>query len=122
MDDNITSVAVERNGETVWMGTPDDLDGLAQAVGRKTSQLSFDLGMRPSNRPDFGTVKVSGSLLVTRDIWFGDDVVVTVTDTHGEVLASGSARCDWPQFRTTTDSYGLSSTERKHTVKIGEGD
>ncbi len=84
----------------------------------RTYQISFDLGTRGDARPDFATVKIGGDLLVTHDIAVGEEVTVTVTDRHGEVIAEGKAVCDWPRFKTTIDKHDIATTERIHPVKI----
>jgi hypothetical protein len=102
-----TRVSIEHNGRSVDMGTLDEFTG---------RQLSFNVGL-PSHKPDFGSVKFSGSVRIDQDLRHGQEVVVTVTDPDGEVLATGQGVVGWPTFKDKTDEYGT-TTERIHVVSV----
>lgn len=81
------------------------------------SQLSFDIGAPRRSSPDFATLKIGGTLGVTRDLLYQEHVTVTVTDAHGEVIATQPATIGWPAFKDKTTGE-LTFTERAHTATV----
>lgn len=106
------------DGRTTDMGSLSEFEERADEAVRRLrgEQLSFQVGL-PGNKPDFGSVKVSGGLSLPRDLRRRQQVVVTVATTDGEILASGSATVTSIAFKDTTDKYGT-TTERVHTVAL----
>jgi hypothetical protein len=77
------------------------------------SQLSFNLGAGRGNAPAFGTLKITGSLRVPRDLLYQEHVSVRIIDSRGELVAEAEATVDWPAFNTKD-----TLTERIHTAAI----
>lgn len=77
------------------------------------SQLSFNLGAGRGDSPAFGSLKISGSLRVPRDLLYQEHVSVRIIDARGELIATAEATVDWPSFKTKD-----AMTERIHTAAI----
>ena len=111
------------SGSTGPMPLTDALDRMDEAADRLRSehrgeQLSFDLGVSRTNRPDFATVKISGSVLIGRDLRYRESVTVKVVDQHGEVVCEAPATVGYPAFKDHFDKDGGKRVERIHTAKI----
>lgn len=91
-----------------------------------TTQLSLHVEPNPSlaqyedGGELYGSLKISGSLPVLRDLNDGDEVTVTVHGADGEVLTSSAATIAPPAFKpVTVTNIGRVGTERVHTAKLG---
>jgi hypothetical protein len=107
------------DGRTTEMGSLSEFEERTDDAVRRLrgEQLSFQVGL-PGNKPDVGSVKVSGSLGVGRDLRRQQEVVVTVALADGTVLASGHGKVTGIGFKDTEDKYGLVTTERIHTISL----
>lgn len=108
-----TQVSITANGETVEAGSLSEFSDRAdEAISRlRGEQLSFNVGL-PGNRPEFGSVKIGGSLGVGRDLKYRDKVLVRVLTDDGELLAEQKMTVTGVAFKV--DSHGY--TDRIHTV------
>lgn len=100
------------------IATPErELEHLEQQAksGQRGQQLSFNVGL-PGNKPDFGEVKISGGFFVGHDLKRQAEVIVTVTDTDGTVLAHGKRKVTGIHFKDNEDAHGNVSTTRIHTL------
>jgi hypothetical protein len=69
-----------------------------------------------------GSLKLSGDLRVQRDLNHGDELLVTVTDADGSVLARAQATISAPpSFVPIEDKdLGLIGYDRAHRAKLGD--
>lgn len=118
--DEQTTVSIEGEGFSTGPIPMDEFNQAADEAARRlqSEQLSFDLGVSRTNRPDFATVKVSGSLLVGRDLSYREPVTVKVIDQGGEVVAEAPATVGYPAFKDHFDKDGGKRVERIHAAKI----
>jgi hypothetical protein len=118
--DEQTTVTIEGEGFSTG---PIPMDEFNEAADRardrlRVEQLSFDLGVSRTNRPDFATVKISGSMLIGRDLRYREPVTVKMVDQYGEVVCEAPATIGYPAFRDHLDKDGGKQVERIHTAKI----
>lgn len=109
------------DGKTTGPIPSDEFEDRAQAASDRLRaehrQLSFDVGAR-GDAPEFGSLKLSGSLNLTRDLKRRQALTVVVSDPRtGEVICERSATVTAIGFKDSTDKYGT-TTERQHTATI----
>lgn len=83
-----------------------------------SGQLSFALGTGRKDAPDFASLKIAGQLAVEKDLLYGQPVTIMVTDSHGEVIAEGSAAVGYPAFKDHFDKHGGKTVERMHVATL----
>ena len=81
-------------------------------------QLSFDLGTGRRDSPDFATLKIPGQIRVQRDLHYQEGVTITITDAHGEVIASAAATLGYPVFKDHFDKHDTKTVERVHSATL----
>ena len=68
-----------------------------------------------------GTVKVSGSFRVDRDLDRREEFTVTIADADGLVVATGLAVAGGPKFVDIEDKGRVLGVERQHSIKVVDG-
>lgn len=78
-------------------------------------QLSFEVG---GHHPTKASLGVTGKMVLDRQIAKGEEVVVTIADADGEIIAAGHGAVVSIAFTDKTDSEGFTTTTREHKVKL----
>lgn len=78
-------------------------------------QLSFAVGGTP---PDTGIVRITGGLVIGRDLDKGTEVHLQLVGMDGEVIANGYGHVVAVTFKDTYSEGVVVSTDRVHTLKI----
>lgn len=79
-------------------------------------QLSFEVGGQP---PDTAILRLSGGVVLQRELSKGDEIHMQVVGMDGEIVADGYGRVVSIQFKDKLDDDGnVVSTERVHGIKI----
>lgn len=79
-------------------------------------QLSFAVG---GDTPDTAILRLSGGVVLHRELEKGSEVHLQVVDTDGQVVADGYGRVISVTFKDRLNEHGQTvSTERVHGIKI----
>ena len=79
------------------------------------TQLTFDVG---GATPDFGSIRVTGSMGLARELRKGEFVGIRLITADGEILAEADGHVSAVAFKDKRNKFGdVESTERAHTVK-----
>lgn len=79
-------------------------------------QLTFDVG---GDAPDTAILRLSGGVVLDRELEKGAEIHMQVVGMDGEVVANGYGRVVSVQFKDTLDEHGhVASTERVHGIKL----
>lgn len=96
---------IDETGVTM---TVEDSSGNSATISPRrpgAPQLSFDLG-RANEPPDIALLKISGALVMHRQLDTRDQVHVQVADDDGEIVADGYLAITAVQFKDHFDEQG----------------
>lgn len=82
-------------------------------------QLTFEIAGIDKDNPEFGSLKLSGTIPLFKDLQRREAVQIVVTDSKGEVLVETSATVTAIHFKDEVDKRGDITTERIHTASVG---
>jgi hypothetical protein len=124
--------ARDRGAEEPAAALPDppDLDELLRIAGHQAREGSItalrllleraDPTIPPTEAaaPEAATFRLSGALGAGRELHKGEEIMVTLADSDGQVIASGHGWVRGVGFREHRPKDGPSWTERTHQIKL----
>ena len=117
-DQDITATLTVPGHEPVQLTRPKE-EEMSTLLDRP-QQLSFDIGGDVA-RPTGASLKITGSGDIRSQLFMGDDIMLRVVDSAGEVVAELEGSCSSVAFK----QHDASETEpewveRIHTIKLGD--
>lgn len=96
----------------------DKLEQASEAL-KRVDQLTFRVGGDAIGQSIFGSLSISGSAPIERDLDLGDEVRIQVIAADGAVVATSAAIVGAPNFKAHRDKYGeIMAVERAHRAKV----